>query len=579
MLSINTNLSSLIVQSNLKTSTLGLNQAIERMTTGFKINGAKDNAAGYSISMNMTTKIGAYQVAEDNAAMGLDMVSTASGTLSQIEDKISRLRSLTMQAQNGTYGSTSIEALRQEVDSITSEINRIMSTAEYNGIKLFGAGEESQGPVINGKKVVLNDDGFMIDVTHRDTTGMTKMSDIDPTQTITSGTYSISTAEELVTFLEMVDDSKINGGEFILANDIDMTNRQWTQDPNANSVVSNIIFDGNGYVLSNLSQGLFPVVENSEIKNLGLENVALSVSSGFFSPLVVHSTYTNITNCYATGSVNGLSLFFGGLVGISGGGTIDSCWTDVNIVGQSAVSGGIAGALGTGTISNSFSLGNIENEVLPGVSNAYSYSGGIIGYGTGTIENCYTSSKVSSASGREYENIIAANIDPGSGSPANLTISNVTYDASVNPGMALYSDNAQVTASGITVLSKTIPDITLQVGINSSGSSQITFSTAFAISGLSSDIENPNLLTTLDEILESISNKQTELGSVQNRLESVLEEISIQYDNLVSSRSTIRDADIAEESSQYIKMQILQQASATLLATANQTPAIALQLL
>ena len=570
MLKINTNLLSLIVQSNLQTSTLGLNQAIERMTTGFKINGAKDNAAGYSIATNMSTKIGAYKVAEDNASMGLDMVLTASGTLSQISDKLSRLRALTMQAQNGTYGSTSIQALRQEADGITAEINRIMSTAEYNGIKFFG---EEQKPVINGKEVVLNEDGFMIDVTHRDTTGMTKMSDVDPTQTITSGTYSISTAEELVAFLEMIDKSKINSGEFILANDIDMSNKKWAQDPYANRNVSNITFDGNGYVLSNLSQGLFPVIENSEIKNLGLENVRLTANNNVYSPLGL-AINTNISNCYATGIVDGEGYYFGGLVSLLDGGAIDSCWTNVDIRGESMLNGGIVGFLNNGTISNSFSLGEISNG-NDRIALNKALSGGIAGSANGTIENCYTSSKVSSATGSDCEYIIASNI-----LQTNLTtITNVTYDASVNPGMALHSNNAQVTANGITALSKTIPDITLQVGINSSGSSQITFSTAFSISGLSSDIENPNLLTTLDEILESLSNKQTELGSVQNRLESVLEEISIQYDNLVSSRSTIRDANIAEESSQYIKMQILQQASATLLATANQTPAIALQLL
>ncbi len=69
------------------------------------------------------------------------------------------------------------------------------------------------------------------------------------------------------------------------------------------------------------------------------------------------------------------------------------------------------------------------------------------------------------------------------------------------------------------------------------------------------------------------------MGALQNRLESVLEEISIKYDNLVSSYSTIKDADVAEESSEYIRNQILQQAATTLMATANQTPAIALQLL
>jgi flagellin len=88
-----------------------------------------------------------------------------------------------------------------------------------------------------------------------------------------------------------------------------------------------------------------------------------------------------------------------------------------------------------------------------------------------------------------------------------------------------------------------------------------------------------DFLTLLDENLASISNKLTEFGSITNRLESVLDEIEIQYNNLASSRSTIRDADIAEVSSQYIQQQILQQASATLLATANQTPSIALQLI
>ena len=83
MLTINTNLSSLIAQSSMKQSTNKLNQAIERMTTGFKINHASDNAANYSISTNMTTKINSYMVAEDNAAMGLDIISTAEGTLNQ----------------------------------------------------------------------------------------------------------------------------------------------------------------------------------------------------------------------------------------------------------------------------------------------------------------------------------------------------------------------------------------------------------------------------------------------------------------------------------------------------------------
>ena len=92
-------------------------------------------------------------------------------------------------------------------------------------------------------------------------------------------------------------------------------------------------------------------------------------------------------------------------------------------------------------------------------------------------------------------------------------------------------------------------------------------------------IEDAGTLELLDSIIKQVNEKQTEIGSIQNRLESVLEQVGIAYENLVSTQSTIRDADISKESSAYIRNQILQQASATLLATANQTPAIALQLL
>ena len=88
-----------------------------------------------------------------------------------------------------------------------------------------------------------------------------------------------------------------------------------------------------------------------------------------------------------------------------------------------------------------------------------------------------------------------------------------------------------------------------------------------------------DLFATIDGMMGNINRKLTEYGAATNRLESALEEISIQRENLVSSLSTIKDADIAEVSSTYIQQQILQQASATLLATANQTPSIALQLI
>ena len=122
---------------------------------------------------------------------------------------------------------------------------------------------------------------------------------------------------------------------------------------------------------------------------------------------------------------------------------------------------------------------------------------------------------------------------------------------------------------------------TLQVGIYSDSSCQLNFDTNFKfdLSSLEGNIGSDEAYTAISDFVTLLSEKSTQLGAVQNRLDSALESIMVNLENLTSSRSTIRDADIAEVSSEYIQQQILQQASATLLATANQSPSIALQLI
>jgi len=88
-----------------------------------------------------------------------------------------------------------------------------------------------------------------------------------------------------------------------------------------------------------------------------------------------------------------------------------------------------------------------------------------------------------------------------------------------------------------------------------------------------------DMLGVIDNVINKISSRITTLGAAKNRIDSAIESIGVQSENITSSLSTLRDADVATESSKYIKAQILQQASATLLATANQTPSIALNLL
>ena len=136
-LTINTNLSSMIVQSNLSKATSSLNNAIERMTTGYKINHASDNAAGYSITRNWETQLGSLDVAADNAATGADMMTTLEDTYSLVSSHLQRVRDLTEQAANGTYGSDSLKAIQSEITARLDEVDRIAANCEFNGLKMM----------------------------------------------------------------------------------------------------------------------------------------------------------------------------------------------------------------------------------------------------------------------------------------------------------------------------------------------------------------------------------------------------------------------------------------------------------
>ena len=136
-----------MVQRNLSKATVGLNNAIEQMTTGYKLNHAKDNPANYSMMKNMETKLRAWGVAADNISIGQNMLEMADSNATLIGNHLSRIRDLCQQAANGTYGEDSIKAIKSEIAARVDEIVRIRENAEFNDIKLFGEYDE-EGNII-----------------------------------------------------------------------------------------------------------------------------------------------------------------------------------------------------------------------------------------------------------------------------------------------------------------------------------------------------------------------------------------------------------------------------------------------
>lgn len=143
-LTINTNMGSLLVQKNMAAATESLNKSIERMTTGYKINSAKDDAAGYFVARNMEVQLSSVSVAQDNCSIGTSLLNTAESNYDLLSTHVQRIRDLTEQAANGTYAQDSIDAIKAEVEARLKEIDRVAASCEFNGIKLMD-GSQANG--------------------------------------------------------------------------------------------------------------------------------------------------------------------------------------------------------------------------------------------------------------------------------------------------------------------------------------------------------------------------------------------------------------------------------------------------
>ena len=596
------------MQSNLKTSTNGLNTAIERMTTGFKINHAKDNAANFSINTKLSSQISAYQVAETNVLMGLDLVSTAEESLNHIIDGYSRLRELAVNAVNGTNSVQSLEAIKAEAESLLSDIERNYKSCEYNNIKLFHKYAE-------------------IDETKR----VSKQSSF-----VSGETYYLSNAKDVVALQNLVNSGvDTTDVKFELARDIDMSGIDFRGIGVDEQNSFKGTFEGCGYVISNLkinttenNVDLFGCTNKASIENLGLENCDMS-GSGYIGGLVGLSISSKISNSYCSGMVSGSgqvggvvgesrsshikNLYFKGEVvgtagkvgGISGclrvGGTFENCYSEGSVTGGGYDTGGLAGAnFGGVPVNKSFSscdvVGNssvggligcagapLRNSFFVGKVSGKRDVGGLVGFNQTSLDTCACSTSSYSQTVGDVSWV------KDTGNMLTLEELRARYTPDVmgfteDNGWKNINDNLVLSwqKSGYGVLNSK-NEVNLQVGVNAGTASNIGFDISFDLGDIGEifeiGLDNVASLDLIDRNLQMLSQKATEYGTIQNRLQNVVEEITIKYDNLVSTQSTIRDADIAEESSAYIRNQILQQASSTLLATANQTPAIVLQLL
>ena len=162
---INTNMFSLNAQRNLDRSQGAMGKAIQRLSSGLRINSAKDDAAGLAVAEGINSKIRGLNVAARNANDGISLAQTAEAALGEITNNLQRIRELAVQSANGTLGDTERGYLQTEVDELTSEIARIVDDTEFNGSKLFSAtgaasSVEIQVGANSGEKITITNNSL-----------------------------------------------------------------------------------------------------------------------------------------------------------------------------------------------------------------------------------------------------------------------------------------------------------------------------------------------------------------------------------------------------------------------------------
>lgn len=152
-ISTNYNPSTLLVQRNLTNATNAMNTALERMSTGFRVNRAADDAAGMYVSTGLTTQIRGLAQARKNTLDGISLLQTASGAMGNMKDILQRLRDLSVQASNGVYSNEARAAMQAEADALSEQLYQIKNGANFNGMSIFSKRHEKPTLSVRGSTI------------------------------------------------------------------------------------------------------------------------------------------------------------------------------------------------------------------------------------------------------------------------------------------------------------------------------------------------------------------------------------------------------------------------------------------
>lgn len=582
---INTNVMSLNAQRNLTTSGSAMATAIQRLSSGLRINSAKDDAAGLAISDRMSTQISGLNQAVRNSNDGISLAQTTEGALQEVTNNLQRIRELAVQSANATNSDSDRAALDQEVQQRISEITRIAAQTSFNGRKVldgsFGnavfqvganAGETiSVGLDTNMKATaigqVASTSSGSISALFNGGSLTLAANDITIGGTsVAAGTYTSAAA--LATAIQTAGGAGFTAAVNATTGEIDMTNSNTTAKAVAGAKSSVL-------GVSNVTAGSAAVTGVNASVATTTSQLDYTVADSFQVTLDGGSAITvNLTGTYASTAALATAV----QTGLRAGG--DNNWT-ATYAGSALT---IAYANTTTAHTVAISAGSTNGEFDPVTS-------------TNGVATAAAANGTGSTSGVKamYSNLVLAagdfNVKVGPNGTA------VDLAGTYKNGQALADQINTIVGGSFASFDSTAG--TLKVASNSdfvvggtkvgTGAGNLGFTAVNAtVAGDTKSLNDANVkdvnaandaILRVDGALTAVSTLRSTLGAIQNRFQSTINSLQAVSENLSASRSRILDTDFAAETANMTRAQILQQAGTAMVAQANSVPQNVLSLL
>ncbi len=524
---LNTNMPSINTQRKLSKAQSALDKSLERLSSGLRINTARDDAAGLAISERMTAQVRGLTVATRNANDGVSMAQTAEGALAEMGDILQRIRELAVQSANATNSAGDRKSLNDEVNQLVAELNRFANTTEFNGMKLLNGDDP-----VSAFHVGANSNQTIVATTTDFRTskyGSYQIGNATVTAADAKAGKGVSISNAVTN-----DTTNVSSNLQVTGAAVSKAGVMTLNGPNASGSISLTVSDSAADIASKInSQDL------TGIKATARTETMIGFTTGDYT---IEISTTNATSNSANTETAKISFSVFGTPGV--GSSAEALTDAVNAFNEQSSKTGITAKLNdaktaiilendegkninvTLTNSNTIYMGNQST----GVSAVISASG---------AKTFTAAGQVTLDSARSYSVTIA---------------SSMNIQAGVLSGGSMGGGTAATITYGSTLQRVDSLDITTVKGAN-------------------------DAIHICDSAIDAVNAQRAKYGALQNRFEHTISNLQTSHENVSAARSRIQDADYAAETAALSRNQVLQQAATSMLTQANNLPQNILTLL